>query len=734
MNGLERTERTEQQVAGSEVISAARADVRRRARELGYEVLADTAALVLSELVTNAILHAGGCTEVSIDAIPGGLRLEIRDGSHVPPILGRPSPESLTGRGLRLVAALAASWGAENEAEGKVVWADIVTESSAVSAELSEDDLLAMWDDDRDVGPDPERFYDVVLGDVPTDLLLAAKSHVDDVVREFKLATAGADAGLTAELPVHLASVLSAVVDRFADARLAIKRQALDAARRGDATTRLVLSLPAQAADAGEEYIRALDEVDSYCRARRLLTLETPPQHRVFRHWYIDGLVTQLRAAAAKQPPPEPEPFVRRLLAELDSVAGAQRSAERSARLYSVAAALATAATPEAVAEAVLSHGLAALGAAGGELLLSTNADRLLLPGAIGYDESVLARLRNESRDAELPAAVALRTGNAVWIESRSERDERFPELVGLEAGTVSLCAVPLVVQGRRLGAIRFSFSQARLFDEDERRFVLALADQTAQALDRAQLQRDRLDVSRRLQRSLLPPNVPDITGLEVAVIYHPFGDGMDVGGDFYDVWPIGPASWAFAIGDATGTGPEAVAMTALVRHTLRALTISESDPVRVMTTLNTALLNARPEPDGERFCTALFGVITAGDSIEVSLSSGGHPPPMIRRAGSPPETLPLGGTLLGVFTDAEVAKVRVELLPGDTLLLLTDGVLEAHGDTGEFDVAGVEQVLDADLGSALAIATELERAVLQHTGGSITDDMAAVVFRGRRQ
>ena len=573
------------------------------------------------------------------------------------------------------------------------------------------------------------RFH-VALGEVPTDLLLAAKSHVENVVRELTLASAGARAGLTTEVPPHLASLVSAVVDRFAEARLAIKRQALDAERRGQATTRLVLDLPASAVQAAEDYVRALDEVDAYCRARRLLTLETPPQHHLFRHWYIEELVTQLQAAASGEAAPRSRSFTHRLLAEVDRVAGAHRTSERVARLYTVAAALATAATPEAVAEAVLNEGVAALGAAGGGLLLATNADHLVLPGAVGYDETVLAGLRTESRHAELPAAAALRSGEPVWLESRAERDERFPMLAGLEATTVALCALPLEVQGRRLGALRFSFDQARLFDEDERRFVLALAAQTAQALDRAQLQRDRIDVSRRLQRSLLPPSVPVIPGLDVAAVYHPFGDGMEVGGDFYDIWPVRSGQWAVAIGDATGTGPEAAGLTALVRHTLRALAMSEPEPPAVMATLNTALFEALSDLDGERFCTAIFGLITVGDAVEVWAAGGGHPPPVVRRADGRIETPHVGGSLLGVFGDAEVESVRVRLDAGDTMVLLTDGVLEARRDGHQFGISGVERVLGTETGDAAAVAVALESAVLRHTGGSLTDDMAILVLR----
>lgn len=721
-------ERIEAQLGDVALLSRARSAAAQRAVELGRAELSSDAALVVSELVTNALLHAGGCTGIAVIEITGGVRVEVRDGSHLPPMFGRPSEDTLTGRGLRLVAAVASRWGADDNGEGKVVWAELTPEGGHTPGAAPGEDLLAIWGDDLDE-PAAGRFH-VELGDVPTDLLLSAKAHVDNVARELTLAAAGAHSGVTGEVPPHLASLISAVVERFADARLAIKRQALAAARRGEPSTCLALDLPASAADAAEDYIRALDEVDAYCRARRLLTLETPPQHRLFRHWYVEELVKQLRAASKGEATPPAQPFVRRLLAELDRVAIAQGVTERAARLYSLAAALATAATPEAVAEAVINEGVVALGASGGGVLLTSAADRLLLPGAVGYDEDVIARLRNESPDAELPAAVALRTGQAVWLESRDERDARFPELAGMEANTVSLCAVPLEVKGKRLGALRFSFEVARLFDEDERRFVLALAAQTAQALDRAQLQLERIDVSRRLQRSLLPPSIPPIAGLEVAAIYHPFGDGIDVGGDFYDVWQIDSHCWALAIGDAAGTGPEAAALTALVRHTLRALTLSESDPAEVTRTLNMALLDAAPDEDTERFCTLLFGIITTKDGVELQLASGGHPAPVIRRADGTIQSVELRGSLLGLFRSVDVDTAKVRLDPGDTLVLVTDGVLEARRDGAFFDAAGVDAVLAGEDGSARHVAESIEQAVLRHTGGSLTDDMASVVLR----
>lgn len=480
---------TRQGVDSMVAVGRARALTARRAQELGRPELADDAALVASELVTNALLHGGGCRGVRVTAINGGLRVEVRDGNKEPPLMGFPSEESLTGRGLRLVASLAVAWGAEVEADGKVLWADVTGVRSPFDAADDVEHLLAMWGE-TDFAEVPHPTYRVELGGVPTDLLLAAKSHVDNLVREFTLASSGALDGQSTTLPAHLGELLAAVVDRFADTRLAIKRQAVVSAGRGEAITQLNLDLPASAADAAVAYMEALDEVDAYCRARRLLTLETPPQHRVFRHWYVEELVRQLRAAVAGHQAAPVQTFERRLLAEIDASAAPRRIAERTARLYTVSSALLTADTPEAVAGVVLTEGVAALGAAGGAVLLATDANRLVLQSSVGYDETVIERMRNEPIAAELPAAEALRSGQPVWLETPAERDQRFPLLIGLEANTLALCAVPLVVGGQRLGALRFSFAEARLFDEDERRFILALAAQSAQALVRAQLAR----------------------------------------------------------------------------------------------------------------------------------------------------------------------------------------------------------------------------------------------------
>jgi hypothetical protein len=141
-------------------------------------------------------------------------------------------------------------------------------------------------------------------------------------------------------------------VNGFAEAREAIKRQVVAAVRRGERRTRLTLALPTSAAAAGEAYLAALDQVDAYARAARLLTLETPPQHKVFRRWYVESIVAQLRAAETGEPVGEPPSFEQRLLDELRVVVIAQRATDRAARLQRVTAALAGATSLEDVAAA----------------------------------------------------------------------------------------------------------------------------------------------------------------------------------------------------------------------------------------------------------------------------------------------------------------------------------------------------------------------------------------------
>src|SRR4051794_36629112 len=195
------------EISEPSAIAEGRAEVRRVAAAVDAE-LVEPAALVASELMTNAILHGGGRGRLEVKAVGDDcLRISVIDGERRAPLVGIDSESSMTGRGLALVGQLASSWGVTPLDHGKEVWAEVAV-GSAVEADA--DDLLAAWDDDDDawdaVLAVPK--YTVELGDVPTDLLIRAKSHVDNLVREFMLASGGADAGTTAAVPPNLAQLI----------------------------------------------------------------------------------------------------------------------------------------------------------------------------------------------------------------------------------------------------------------------------------------------------------------------------------------------------------------------------------------------------------------------------------------------------------------------------------------------------------------------------------------------
>jgi anti-sigma regulatory factor (Ser/Thr protein kinase) len=283
--------------------------------------------LLAGELLTNAVLHGEPPVDLRMLADGGAIRVEVADTSPVPPQQTDSGLDAMTGRGLALVEALATRWGTDLHADGKVVWAELDLAPSASSdqdngaiapgaaAEQAQPPATGPVAVPASAVPAREPRYRVRIGDISTGLLVAAKAHVDNLLREFTLAASGSATGEGAAVPAEIVELTGRVISRFAEARQAIRRQAIAAAEAGEARTQLELALPVSAADAAEDYLAALDEADQYARQARLLTLESAPEHRAFRRWYVSAIVAQLRAAAAGQPVPAPasfEEFLRR--------------------------------------------------------------------------------------------------------------------------------------------------------------------------------------------------------------------------------------------------------------------------------------------------------------------------------------------------------------------------------------------------------------------------------------
>ena len=450
----------------------------------GDPSLVEDVELVVTELVTNALLHGAPPVVLRIVAAPSRVRIEVEDTGREMPMRMRENAEAMTGRGLSLVSRLTSGWGVEAAADrGKVVWAE-VTDGVAIDTfddEVDTDALLAAWADDDEVGAT----YAVELGAVPTDLLLEAKAHIDNLVREFILAAAGSG-GTSPELPADLAALVQTVVHGFSEARTAIKRQALEAAARQQPETVLTLRLPAAAADAGERYLAALDEADGYARSARLLTLETPHVHRVFRRWYVESLMTQLRRLAAGEPAADQQTFLQRLADEYAQIAPMQSVAQRLALLQRVTAALTAARDVPDVCRVVVENATRVLGARSSAFYLLGEDDVFRLAAADGNDGDMPSYYEFPLA-AALPGGEAIRSRAPVVIRNLTELAERYPSLSSIYPDERALLVAPLVVGDHALGVLSLTFvGQGSIDEQTQLTLLTTLADVSAQALERA--------------------------------------------------------------------------------------------------------------------------------------------------------------------------------------------------------------------------------------------------------
>ncbi|MEU4799210.1 SpoIIE family protein phosphatase [Streptomyces sp. NPDC023327] len=254
------------------------------------------------------------------------------------------------------------------------------------------------------------------------------------------------------------------------------------------------------------------------------------------------------------------------------------------------------------------------------------------------------------------------------------------------------------------------------------------------QARRQAEADRERLaDALAALQQTLVPDTLPDVPGLETAVYYHTASPDL-LGGDFYDLFPLGGGRWAFFLGDVCGKGPQAASLTSLTRYTLRAAALHDPEPAVALATLN-AVLHDRYTGGGDpRYCTAIFGVIEPdGERATIRLASGGHPPALVIRAEGGTDYVPTpGGLLVGALPDAPFTTAETELGPGDTILLYTDGLTEARAGRSRESMFGDDALrafFDDSLStSADAVITSLTK-LLEGFGQGLDDDTALLAL-----
>ena len=313
--------------------------------------------------------------------------------------------------------------------------------------------------------------------------------------------------------------------------------------------------------------------------------------------------------------------------------------------------------------------------------------------------------------------------------------DERFLRRSGARADGLRTGVAFPVLHGDTLLAVCELFSRAQREVPGDLLEVLATAGrQIGQFLTRLHAESQVRSLADTLQRSLLPPSLPVVPGVRLAARYRPGGAGLLVGGDTYDVLPLPEGRWMVLIADVCGKGAEAAAMAALARHTARAAATAGSGAAGVLTAVNAALLG-QEAPGPLRFVTACCLVLHPHPTgVTATLSVAGHPLPVLRSPDGTAAAVGTPGRPLGVDPASGYAERRVELPPGTTLVLVTDGVTEARSPDGtQFEEAGLLGVLrDTSGQDAEATVAAVQAAVDRHLRGSRheRDDLAVLALQ----
>jgi serine phosphatase RsbU (regulator of sigma subunit) len=285
--------------------------------------------------------------------------------------------------------------------------------------------------------------------------------------------------------------------------------------------------------------------------------------------------------------------------------------------------------------------------------------------------------------------------------------------------GVTSLLSVPIsdgttsygvLTLGRQAAEGRFEIAELGLAEE--------LGEHLGVAIRVDRMFRHRSAVAEALQGSLLPSRLPDIPGLDLSAAYVPASEGLEVSGDFYDVFPV-QGGWAITVGDVCGKGLQAAAMTAAARHAIRVIAHWSLDPVETLAKVNEVILAGDYE---DRFVTAKLAYLRwDGDRVHVVLASAGHPGPVVVRPDGRVEVLGGGSLPLGLFPDAEPERTELELGPGDLLFFYSDGVTEARSaDMRYFE----ERLADELAGLAGRSAAETTRMVQSLVASFSADDL----------
>uniref|UniRef100_A0AAU2A482 protein-serine/threonine phosphatase n=1 Tax=Streptomyces sp. NBC_00093 TaxID=2975649 RepID=A0AAU2A482_9ACTN len=363
----------------------------------------------------------------------------------------------------------------------------------------------------------------------------------------------------------------------------------------------------------------------------------------------------------------------KRRLAE-ESQAAERAASERAARIAELTAALAKATTARDVVDAVARRVLPPFAASG--LIVQTIEDhRLRTVGAIGYEDDFLDVVSNAPLTPGWPSFDVIGGETPAFFSSAAEFVVHYPALADLpgRSGKQAWAFLPLTASGNTFGVCSVSFDRPRGFTDEERTLLTTISALVAQALARARLYDDERSRSRELQRALLPSELPDLPACTSAARYLPAAQGMDVGGDWYDVIPLSGGQVAFVVGDVMGHGLPQAATMGRLRTAVHTLADLELPPDEIMSHLNDIVGNMGEES----YVTCLYALY---DSITqtCSIARAGHPPPAIVHPDGtvyfPDLTAdpPLGAA------EPPFETVELKVPEGSLLVLYTDGLVES--------------------------------------------------------
>jgi PAS domain S-box-containing protein len=357
-----------------------------------------------------------------------------------------------------------------------------------------------------------------------------------------------------------------------------------------------------------------------------------------------------------------------------------------------------------------------------------------------GIDPAAAARLEEIRRASPLdptgghPVAQVLRAGKPmVWrdlkapevIEDVAQNDDHR-QLMD-DAGYNSAAVVPLVARGSTLGALSFLHAHGdRRYDPDDLEFLAELGERAALVLDNARLYRERAVMAENLQRGLRPPRPEDVAGLGISVVFEAAGDGIEIGGDVYDVLPSDDGCWIL-VGDVAGKGSAAAGVSVAVRHSVRGLTREIDEPEEVLARVNELLLAGSSLND---FATAvLVRMRRDGDRWHLALASAGHPPAIHVTPAGPVQLG--GGAVLGGWRDPAIERHEASFGPDDTLIFCTDGWLEAGPVDSHHEPEDFAAMAHSLAGLGLdELTANLRADALERGSGNLRDDLVVLAVR----